>query len=286
MTTEIHTTSRNLGSNSARIRMMTVADIHQSVVHYQRLPKLIHEHQPDLVAFVGDFLGLDCGGSSKRLSIKESVATLSQLPAPLVFVRGNHEEENWGEFVQLWPHDRVPLVALNGTALKLGPLVVVGFPCEIGYDEPWYDSLPKSGNTVTLTPGQSGRPMLSSDPVEWFPRLLRQHGPAARALWLMHEPPVEHPLGGERTVNDSWREAIERFMPLITVFGHDHHAPVKTKKWHHRLDSTTCLNVGQSPKVLHYCVLDFEFTTEKPGLPSKVTVSCFPWKQTLKITGK
>ncbi len=277
---------RPVPGTSTRVRVMTIADLHQSSAHYRKLPKLVREHKPDLVALVGDFLGAFEDESSKQLSIKETVGLLSQLPTRLVFVKGNHEEENWGEFVHLWPHDRVPLVALNGTAFTLGPLVIVGFPCDLGYDEAWYASLPKLGNTVTMVPGHSGRPGLPSDPAQWFPRLLRHHGAAARALWLMHEPPVGAPLGGERTRNESWTEAIEQFMPQLVVSGHDHEAPLKHKKWHHRLGSTVCLNVGQSPKVLHFCLLDFEFDTEKPGLPSRVTAKAFPWGQTLNVAGK
>jgi hypothetical protein len=57
-------------------------------------------------------------GHRTRISVKD-----------IVFVRGNHEDSNWIEFVAAWPHGRRPLHALYASAYTVGPLVMVGFPC-------------------------------------------------------------------------------------------------------------------------------------------------------------
>jgi hypothetical protein len=203
---------------------------------------------------------------------------LAALPVEhLVFVRGNHEDANWTEFVAAWPHEQRPLVALYGTSISIGPLVIVGFPCMTGSEFTWCAHLNAKSNLMELAPPKHRDEM----PIEferWLPQLMRQVGPAARALWLMHEPPVARPVASDHLSNTEWRAAIERFQPYVTVSGHDHITPLKSNRWNSHTGNTICVNVGQGSSELHYCVLDVEFEEAEP-LPRKISIEAFPWKE-------
>jgi Icc-related predicted phosphoesterase len=266
------------------VRALTVADLHQSSKLYRLLGSAVSQHQPDVVAIVGDCLDFGDGQHHDRFSIQECAAWLSSLPVKhMVFVRGNHEDENWVDFVQAWPLEQRPLIALYGTATTVGPLVILGFPCLTGSEEAWCQTLPKSGNQLTRDRTLSGRNCLPPNPDGWLAPLLRKHGPAARTLWLMHEPPVALPIAGPQTCNFVWTDTVESHRPLVVVSGHDHKLPLENNTWNAKLGDTLCVNAGQDASDLHYCVLDFEFRQETPCLPTRVIVQAFPWRQRVEI---
>ncbi len=82
-----------------------------------------------MVALVGDVLDFAQEFSKKRqFTVAECANRLAALPAPhLIFVRGNHKDRNWSDFVAAWPHGRRELNAVYGSAYTVGSLVVVGF---------------------------------------------------------------------------------------------------------------------------------------------------------------
>ena len=59
--------------------------------------------------------------------------------------------------------------------------------------------------------------------------------------------------------------------------------PLQNHTWHAKLGDTVCVNAGQAASDLHYCLLDFEFAQERPGLPARITVRAFPWGQQLEV---
>jgi hypothetical protein len=87
------------------------------------------------------------------------------------------------------------------------------------------------------------------------------------------------PLANPRVFNPVWTAAVERYLPCVTVSGHDHDTPMESGTWRAPLASTTCINVGQAETVLHFAVLDFEFNGAAPSLPTKITVQAFPWEE-------
>ena len=211
------------------IKILTVTDLHRVRVLYEQLARAVESHQPDIVALVGDFL--DAGGEhADQFSTAECAAFLSRLACKeVVFVRGNHEDSNWWEFLAAWQATGRPLHALHGSTFVHGPLVIVGFPCLMGDETAFVES---------LHDGHAPAPHLDSDPAVWLPKVLLPHGPAARTLWLMHEPPAGTPLSKAGSVvegNQEWVTAIEQYSPWLTISGHDHVTPRKTKRWHHRL---------------------------------------------------
>jgi Icc-related predicted phosphoesterase len=265
------------------VRVLTAADMHQSRLHYRSLVQAVAEHRPDVVAIVGDALYALGQPGKYQFSVEECAKILSELPAEhLVFVRGNHEENIWSEFVYAWPHERRQLIGLYGTGCTIGPLVVIGFPCMTGSDETWCEHLPASGNIMEIYCAKHCKP-LSSDTETWLPGLIRQFGPAARTFWLMHESPVGLPLSNPRVFNPGWTQAVESYSPRITASGHDHDTPLENGVWHGRLGDTTCINVGQAENDFHYAVLDFEFAESAPSLPEKITVEAYPWEQNIVI---
>jgi len=264
-------------SGSISVRVLTATDLHQSRVLYNGLVVAVRQHRPDVVAIVGDALEAFSPSGKRRLSVKECAQILADLPAEhILFTRGNHEDTNWSEFVYAWPHERRRLVGLYGAACIIGPLRIVGFPCATGSEETWCEHLSASGDTM-MRYAPKHRSPLPNLTETWLPGLIRRCGPSARTLWLMHECPMALPLANPRVFNPNWKEAVESYSPIVTVSGHDHETPLKSGLWHALLGGSRCINVGQAETVLHYAVLDFEFTDSSPRLPSKTIVRPFPW---------
>jgi Icc-related predicted phosphoesterase len=240
---------------SLQLKVLTVADLHRNQKLYELLAEAVKTHQPDLVALVSDFLDASDNEEGK-LTAEESARSLARLESKsMVLVRGNHEAVGWERFVQAWQDSGRTLKVLDGESIALGPLVVVGFPCGMMVDSP-----PR--------------------PEAWLPNLMGRHGSAARALWLMHEPPYGTPLSerfGYLCGHAEWRDAIERYSPRVVVFGHDHRTPIKRNQWHCQLGTTTCVNVGQSVAgPLRYATIELGFDKHTPCLPTKTVVTAYP----------
>ena len=253
------------------VTVLTVADLHQSRQLFATLSQAVDDHQPDVVALVGDCLHIG-EDMENRLSVKECAAALSSLHCKdVVFVRGNHEDENWLRFAKYWRHSNRALTTQHGEALKVGPLVIIGFPCLLGSEE------------FFVNP----REPLPPNPEKWLLNHLHEHGKAAQALWLMHEPPrgtVLSQTNGPTSGNHDWTDAVKRFAPCLVVCGHDHHTPIENKRWYCELGNSTCINVGQADhQRLHYSVIKAKFTPESTGLPAKISIAAFPWQETIEI---
>ena len=256
------------------LKLLTVADLHCHRLLLDDLVRAVVRHQPDLIALVGDFLH---GGdtSPDRVTPAECARRLANLPCEeIICVRGNHEGEQWPEFLNAWPADRPPLIALHGESHTSGPLTLVGFPCAMG-DETAY-----IGDREPLPPFAE----------EWLTPIMQANGSAFRTLWLMHEPPTGTRLTQKQSPvegNHEWNEAIERYAPWLTVSGHDHQTPRRTGVWHQKLGQTTCVNAGQNDAgPLHYCLIEAHFATPTPSLPTKLKITAFPQGKTHDLTPK
>lgn len=261
------------------VRVLTVSDLHQSRMHFQNLERAVAEHCPDILAVVGDVLDALSFDERRQFTTNDCAGFLTALPvSEILFVRGNHEDANWSEFVGSWPHEHRPLAALYGTSASLGSsrAKVIGFPCLTGSEFSWCAHFDAHNGRMIWTPSEICEE-LPPEHEAWLPRLLQQTGPAGRALWLLHEPPVRSPLACADLHNPEWRRAIQRYQPLLTISGHDHITPLRTGQWYTTVGNTVCVNVGQSDTDLHYCVLDFE-SVEADPLPRRITVEAFPWR--------
>ena len=251
-----------------QIKVLTVADIHRSRKLYGLLVKAVESHKPDVVALVGDFLDAT-GETEGKLTVEDCARGLSRLPCPeTVFIRGNHEDSAWWGFAKDWQQSGRELHLLEGSCFTYGPLVMVGFPCLMLRDSGIGANLPVN-------------------PDRWLPKILRPRLPAARALWLMHEPPYWTPLServGPVSGHVEWRLAIERFLPRLVIFGHDHLTPLKARRWHCPLGATTCVNVGQTDNgPLRYAVVEMGFPQDTPCLPRSIVVTAYPEGDSLTL---
>lgn len=245
-------------------RILTVADLHQRRCLYEQLADAVEQHRPDVLALVGDFLNIWQHGGD-YLSVEECSRRLNELPvADIICVRGNHEDANWIDFIP----GRIQ--SLNGSAFQTGPLVIVGFPCLLG-DESWF-----------LEGGRAASP----DAAKWFPPIAGSYGPAARTLWMMHEPPLGTLLSmthGPLAGNVEWRDAIENYSPLAVVFGHDHQTPWRSGYWHDRIGDSICFNAGQTSSSLYYLIVEAMFSSGELSLPKALTVTHCPTEKQIRL---
>jgi Icc-related predicted phosphoesterase len=244
------------------VRLLTVSDLHQRRDLYALLASAVQEHRPDIVAIIGDFLDVP-GTGGDQIPVPACARALADLETPeIVLVRGNHETSNFIEFAESFSTSGRAMVALHGEAHSRGPLVIIGFPCLLGDD---------FGFTLDKSP-------IPPHPSVWLPRLMKARGPACRAIWLAHEP-VTGIFGSSEL-----REMVDRFQPMLVVHGHDHQSPIRSGRWHQRIGQTEIVNVGQSDEAtLCYTVIDAEFHSSRAGLPRRMTVTGFPWKQALEL---
>ncbi len=234
---------------------MVVSDLHQIARLYILLQEAVRHHEPDILVINGDYLDIPAGGSG-QLSVQGCARKLDELPVrEIVITRGNHEGEAIWEFADEFTKSGRRLVTLHGEAFVYGTVTIVGFPCFLGNHEPFsFDKRP-------IPPSPEG----------WLPRLLRKFGPAARMLWVAHEPPLgTHPC-------PEWREAIAEYQPWVFVSGHDHKSALKSGKWYQRVGQTVCVGLGQSDgDKLHYSLVEMEFASSKPSLPRRLKIGAFP----------
>jgi len=160
------------------IKVLTATDLHQAKSLYRGLAEAVKVHRPNVLALVGDFLDM-ADGVEEMFTLEECAHFLAQLPCQdILFVRGNHEDQVWWEFAEAWSKTGRKLIALNGEPFIVGSLLGVGFPCAMGDETAFLGT----------------REPLPDDPNVWLSKLLREHGPAMRTLWLMHEIPTGTPL--------------------------------------------------------------------------------------------
>ncbi len=234
-------------------RILTVADVHQHRALLAELASAVERVRPAAIAFVGDLL--DSNGSGPGMAgLEECAEHVANLATPeLIFVRGNHEEDNWSAFASLLRGKGRKIVTLHGECHRVGATGVLGFPCFEGYEDPFLE----------------GREALAADPMEWLPELIDEHGTAARTIWLMHEPPAGTGLSTANTASTEWATAVRRFQPRLVVSGHDHRTPLRTWRWRAKLGRTVCVNTGQARNPpLRYAVIH----CSEAGEPERIEV--------------
>ncbi|MGA2246948.1 MAG: metallophosphoesterase [Verrucomicrobiota bacterium] len=104
------------------IKILTATDLHRSGALLKELQGAVGKHKPHIVALVGDFLHA-FDDDARRLTTRQCAELLAQLPcAEIVFVRGNHEDEAWYEFAEVWARSGRPLHALHGEPPNLAAI--------------------------------------------------------------------------------------------------------------------------------------------------------------------
>lgn len=172
------------------------------------------------MAFAGDVLHAEGFNAGTMLTVVECAHAICFLPVEhLVFVRGNYEDDDWPGFIEQWPSLKRSFHALYGSTYTLGPLVIVGFPCAVGWEDPWRQSLPNSGSQLPCEWWQVGRKRLVPKSRKWLEPIYREFGSAAGTLWLMHEPPTDQTISNSISGNHDSNRLVRKFQPLVTVSG-------------------------------------------------------------------
>jgi len=244
------------------VRVLTATDLHLKRRLYSDLAKAVQKHRPAVVCLAGDFLDAeDLPPTNDRLTPTAAALALAALPCEVVFSRGNHEDWcNWPEFVAAWRTTGRSLHAPHYSAVQVGQLAIVGFPCGLGNEDAYAD----------------GREPGSREPEAWVSALLRKTGAAGRALWLLHEPPSSE-LAAAEACDPDWFNLVELYQPVLTVSGHDHSTPLQTGRWKTKIGDSVCVNAGQRVEPgkaaagrLIYCVAEFSFLNGYPRLAAPV----------------
>ena len=246
------------------VTVLGVADLHQRRQLFDQLADAVTLHKPDVLCCIGDFLdAMEPSTAPGMLTPEQCADRLSSLVCDVVLSRGNHEDENWFSFERQWRKSGKTLNALHGSAYRHGQLIIVGFPCWTGSGDASYSV---------------GRELPNYAPDLWLRRIIQTVGPAARTLWISHEPCTPK-LAANFFWEPTWGDAVADWQPRIVVSGHDHTMPIRTGKWYVRIKQTICINCGQmvypTPGTLQYCVINFTFPGTHPSLPTRFQFSRF-----------
>jgi Icc-related predicted phosphoesterase len=249
------------------IRVLIATDLHQQGVLYKELAATVDWVRPDALVLGGDFLhgtGMMPYGQRPWFSLRQCALALQEMPCRKVFIRGNHEDQNWLDFCDHWPVDALP-EKLNGEAVRIGPLRLMGFPCSMG------DPVPFSGGIQ--------HDLSSVLPEFWLDER------KAPYFWVMHEPPTDTCLTVPGTPTEGhpwWRLSILAHQPALVVCGHDHHTPTRSGRWHDRIGQTLVVNAGQNMDgPLHATLAEAEFVHVSDPLPTSLSVTHLAWSETL-----
>lgn len=233
-------------------KILTVSDLHLHPGLYHQLELAVAEHQPDVLALVGDFLDGRFPPHSKLLHPSTAGWALSNLPCQVICVRGNHDDSEMPDFVAGWNPDRPPLLALHSEAAVVCGIPITGFPCLLG-DESFYLKVALHRPARKCADEGCGIFARLAALINW------EHPALTRSLWLMHEAPVTG-IASHIAVCDDWRCLIESRQPDVVVCGHDHSTPIVTGIWNIRHGRTWIINTGQAhstESTLRYCLLEF-----------------------------
>jgi Icc-related predicted phosphoesterase len=171
------------------VKLLAFTDTHASDAHLARIMDIAQRERPQVIACVGDFTVF--GRNMARL-----LAKINALPAPIVLIHGNHEDEE--SLIDLLP--RFPNVHFaHGRVVSVAGLSFFGW---------------------------GGGGFRSREPeLEAAEREQASHFSPAMIV-LCHQPPLKTALDA---VEDDWhvgsqslRELIVRRRPMLALSGHIH----------------------------------------------------------------
>lgn len=260
--------------------VLTVSGLRRRASLMSELEAAVARHQPDAVAFVGDFLRTGFPNEG-QLTNEQLAHRLSKLSCKeLILIPGIEENDDWfsfqAELDQAGRHHH----ALSRRCCNLGHTALVGFPCppqpEPSFVIPHTSDAPAPERQQRAWEWQT-----------WLPGCLRRYWSSSRTLWFMSEPPhgtrLTH-LSGPLAGSEDWRAAIHEFAPLLVVCGGDHQSPVSSGNWHDRVRFSTVINVGQTHSgPLHYAVIEAVFASDSASLPDSLKVTCHPKGELLQV---
>ncbi len=262
------------------MKVMALADVHQSEQHWERLVEAVCEQKPDLVLIAGDLLPKYDGilPQVKYISrIKEYCRVIiKESGAKLVLILGN--DDNQLAIPEMEQSDREGLWHYVQDRCRQ----VIGYTfCGC----PWINDYPfaykywvaaESREDLSICPFQLGPPALinENNEIEEIPNLeaYLKSKPSicevlqnlaervedfSRSIWLIHCPPARLDLdlcgSGDRVGSPQIYNFIREKQPLMTIHGHIHEAPAcNGGVWVRKVGRTMVIQPGQSYEDLNY----------------------------------
>lgn len=267
------------------LRILYTADLHGNLNHYRKLLSLATVEGADGIVIGGDLLpkGLSLPvlvGAQRRFIIDHLRPLFEGFrevycDTPIYLMMGNDDfAVNMGQFEEMEAEGLVKLLHLRRHRLT-DSLFIAGYGCVPPTSFLIKDWERLDGERVTI-PERSYQAcrserdrIVSVDAREWFvshntigedlEALVRLSDPA-NTVYVMHTPPFGTTLdvlrNGRHAGSRSVRRFIEKYAPPLTLHGHIHESHHVTKELMDRVDSTICVNAGQSEAILHAVIVD------------------------------
>jgi len=267
------------------MKIMALADVHQSKKHWLLLEEVVREIRPELVLIAGDLMPKYDGilaQVSFMPQIRQHASRIKSAGAELVMILGNDDnqlvisEMEKGEEEGLWHYVSDRVKEIRGYEFCGCPWIR-DYPFAYKY---WV--APDRAGEVYIDPVQLGPPAVINDQneIETIPDLetylkskisvqeslenmAKQVISFADSIWLIHDPPIN--LGfdlcatGDRVGSPVIYDFLGGKQPLLSIHGHIHEAPSYNGGiWAQKLGSTMCIQPGQLENELSYVTFDLE----------------------------
>jgi len=267
------------------LKIMALADVHQSENHWKMLVKAVQDNRPDLVVIAGDLLP-KYDGILAQVSfvpqLREHAFNIKECGSELILILGNDDnqlvipEMIKGDDQGLWHYVADRVKEVKGYQFCGCPWIR-DYPFAYKY---WV--APDSSEEVFIDPVQLGPPAVinSENEIELIfdlktylekkvsvtkslEDMASQVNILAHSIWLIHDPPVNMEFDLCATGDKVGSPAVYRFLaekqPLLSIHGHIHEAPVYNGGiWAGKLGNTMCIQPGQPEDYLHYVIFNLE----------------------------
>lgn len=267
------------------MKVLALADVHQSERHWEMLIDAVRDENPHLVLIAGDLLP-KYEGILAQVSfvprLKEHAAAIRSLGAKLILILGNDDnqlvipEMEAGDREGRWHYipDRARVVA--GYEFCGCPWIR-DYPFAYKY---WV--APDGPERIYRHPVQLGPPAVINNDndietiadleaylesklsvEESLEKMAGQIKNLDRSIWLIHDPPNALDLDLCATGDRVGNPAVYRFLlekqPLLAIHGHIHEAPTYNGGiWAGKLGKTCCIQAGQKEAELCYAAFNLE----------------------------
>lgn len=265
------------------MKVIALADVHQSEQHWERLVEAVCDQKPNLVLIAGDLLPKYDGilPQVRYINrIKDYCRAIKDNGAELVLILGNDDnqlavpEMEQADREGLWHYVQDRCRQVRGYNFCGCPWIN-DYPFAYKY---WVAA--ESREDLSVCPFQLGPPALinENNEIEEIPSLetYLKNKPSIRealqnmagrlddlsgSIWLIHCPPAGLDLdlcgSGERVGSPEIYKFIKEKQPLLTIHGHIHEAPAcNGGVWVRRVGRTMVIQPGQSFEELNYVTFD------------------------------
>lgn len=265
------------------MKVIALADVHQSEQHWERLVEAVCDQKPDLVLIAGDLLPKYDGilpQVNYIARIKDYSRAIKDNGAELVLVLGN--DDNQLAIPEMEQSDREGLWHyVQDRCRQVAGYTLCGCPWINDYPFAYkYWVAAESREDLSVSPFQLGPPAIINEKNEIaeIPNLeaYLKNKPSirealqnmaervedfSRSIWLIHCPPTGLDLdlcgSGDRVGSPQIYEFIREKQPLITIHGHIHEAPACNGGiWARKVGQTMVIQPGQSFEELNYVTFD------------------------------